>query len=301
LKELLYELEKRGYKGKIISIHHLQELEKEIKEGYNQGLFSEEFYRERLTSFEFALPATLPEAKSLIVVAFPQPQLRVVFNWRGKSHPLLIPPTYLHYPDQKIEELLEGILNPSGFSLAKNELPLKLLAAHSGLGSYGKNNICYVPGMGSFHRLMAFFTDLPLPDDWWQDSKMMDKCKNCSACLQSCPTGAITSERFLLRAEICLTFHNERQGDLPSWIDPSWHNCLVGCMHCQRICPENKKPLGWVEEKEEFSEKETRLLLDRTSPQILPSQTLRKIENLDLMEYFELLPRNMRVLFDQLQ
>ncbi len=298
MKELYLELKNQGYKGQIVSVHRLSELEREIKHLHSHGLFSEEFYKKWLTSFKFNPPATLPGAKSLIVVAFPQPQHRAIFNWRGKRLPLLIPPTYLHYPDQKIEEILEGILNPLGFRLAKTELPLKLLATRGGLGSYGKNNICYIPGMGSFHRLMAFFSDLPFAEENWQDSKMMERCQNCSACLKSCPTGAITDERFLLRAELCLTFLNEGKGDFPSWINPSWHNCLVGCMNCQKVCPENKKFKGWIEDKEEFSEKETRLLLDGISQNNLPIQTLRKIENLDLIEYFDLLPRNLRVLID---
>jgi len=186
-------------------------------------------------------------------------------------------------------------------------LPVKLLAVRSGLGAYGKNNICYVPGMGSFHRLVAFYSDLPCPEDNWQELQMLERCQNCSACVRHCPTGAIpsaqlrtgTSERFLLRAERCITFHNERAGDFPfpAWLDPSWHNCLVGCLDCQRICPQNKDFLEWVEEGAEFSREETALLLEGVPLDQLPAETGRKLEQLDLIEYFDALPRNLRVFF----
>ena len=93
---------------------------------------------------------------------------------------------------------------------------------------------------------------------------MMDLCQKCTACLRHCPTGAITSERFLLRAERCITFHNEEPSDVPfpAWLDASWHNCLVGCLHCQSICPENKDYLAWVGEGAKFSAEETALLVE---------------------------------------
>jgi formate hydrogenlyase subunit 6/NADH:ubiquinone oxidoreductase subunit I len=48
----------------------------------------------------------------------------------------------------------------------------------------------------------------------------------------------------------------------PAWVDPVWRNCLVGCMICQRACPEKKEFLGWIEEGAEFSKEETALLLN---------------------------------------
>lgn len=55
--------------------------------------------------------------------------------------------------------------------------------------------------MGSFHEPAAFYSDLPCREDNWQELQMVERCQNCSACLRKCPTGAITSERFLLHAE----------------------------------------------------------------------------------------------------
>jgi hypothetical protein len=33
----------------------------------------------------------------------------------------------------------------------------------------------------------------------------------------------LSAERFLIRGERCLSYHNESPRDLPIWIDPSWH------------------------------------------------------------------------------
>jgi len=198
-----------------------------------------------------------------------------------------------------IEQLVAGFLATEGYRVARTALPLKLLAVRSGLGSYGRNNICYVPGMGSFLQLVAFYPDLPCQKDDWQEAQMMKSCQNCYACRQNCPTGAIPNDRFLLRAERCIVFHNEKEGDIPFpvWIDLSSHNCLVGCMHCQRVCPQNRKFLQWIEEKEEFSQEETVLLLEGVSRDRLPAETVRKLEYLDLIEDIDTLPRNLGVFF----
>jgi len=237
---------------------------------------------------------------SLIIVAVPEPRMCVTFTWNGKPVPVTVPPTF--YPEQQInrqvEDLLAGILRPAGFRVVQAVLPKKLLAVHSGLGTYGRNNLCYVPGMGSFHRLVALCSDLPCPEDDWQEPKVMARCEKCVACLRHCPTGAITSERFLVRAERCLTFHNEKLSDVafPVWNDPSWHNCLVGCFHCQTICPENRDFLDRVAEGPEFSSEETALLLEEALHDRLPPAILNKLEQFDMMEMLEFLPRNLSVL-----
>ena len=266
LEELFSQLQEWGCQGRIVAIQHLGELQEEIEGHYRQGLFDKQFYQESLTSFVLSPPDSLPEARSLIVVAVPRPQFQVVFTWRGKPVPVLVPSYYLCWreAEKQLEDSLARILSPSGHRVIQAALPQKLLAVRSGLGQYGRNNICYVPGMGSFHRLWAFYSDLVCQEDNWQEAQMMAICQNCSACLRKCPTGAITSERFLLHAERCITFHNERPGDVPfpTWMDPCWHNCLIGCSYCQNVCPQNKDFWQWVERGVEFSEEETALLLE---------------------------------------
>jgi len=301
--ELFSALEKLGCRGCMVPIRHLSDLRERLEESYRLALFDEEFYQERLSGFVFNPPDHLWEAQSIMIVAYPHPQTRVTFTWNGKPMRLIIPPTYLYGTegDRKIQELLATTLKPVGYHMTEASLPKKLLAVCSGLGAYGKNNICYVDGMGSLLRLVAFYSDFPCEEDIWQEPQMMDACQRCSACGNKCPTEAIPKDRFLLRAERCITYHNEKPGHIsfPSWLDPLWHNCLVGCMTCQRICPKNKDFLHNVENGITFSQEETTLLLKELTLKQLPDAMVRKLVQSDLAGFIDIFPRNLSVLLKQ--
>ena len=302
-ERLLNHLTKQGYQGRIVSITHLPDLKENIEGRLKQGMFNKEFYQERLSWFDFQTPDSLPEAKSIIVIAVPSPQSQATFNWNGQKRALIIPPTYVPYEQttKQTLNLLAKFLNPKGYHITRTALPLKLLAARSGLAEYGRNNICYVPNMGSSLQLVAAYSDLPCTEYNWREPQMMQRCQNCQACRLACPTGAIATDRFLLHAERCIVFHNERKGSIPfpNWIDPSWHNCVQGCLHCQRVCPENRNFLQWIEEKQEFSQEETALLLNGASLSQLPATTVEKLERLDLIGDLDRLPRNLGVFFNK--
>jgi len=292
-------LEEKGYKGKIVSGEHLPALRRDVTKHHDQKLLDPEFYEEYRSYFEFEPNADFPEINSLFIISVPQPQYKFLFHWKDKVIPLMIPPTYLYgrkIIDQMIEFLSE-ILKPHGYNVAYAMLPQKTLAVRSGLAEYGRNNITYVSGMGSFHRLTTLYSDFPTDEDNWQELQMMDLCKECSACTTKCPTRAIPTDRFLLRVERCITFHNEHPGEIPfpEWIDPEGHNCLVGCLHCQKVCPANKKVIDWTEQGPEFSEEETFLILHRKDYDELPIKTKEKIEKFDLVNYYEVLPRNLSI------
>ncbi len=300
MEELLKRLEELGYRGRVVSAQHLVDLQQDLEARHRDGLFDTEFYEERLNSFDFQPAGSFPQAASVIAVAVPDPQVRIVFTWGGKLVPVIVPPTYLHWQDvdERVENALAEALAPSGYRVALANLPKKLTAVRTGLAAYGRNNVTYVPGLGSFHRLVVLWSDLPCEEDNWQELRMMDACQECKACQRACPTGAIASDRFLLRAERCLTFLNEKPPEVPfpEWVDAPWHNCLVGCMHCQRVCPENKGVRDWIEGDEVFSEEETALLLDGVPQHHLPPETVAKLERLDLIELLDILPRNLDAL-----
>lgn len=81
----------------------------------------------------------------------------------------------------------------------------------------------------------------------------------------------------------------------PSWLDPAWHNCLIGCMICQKVYPENKEVLEWIKEGAEFSREETALLLEGTPPDRLPDALVEKLTRWDLLDLLDVLPRNLGV------
>jgi len=298
-EELFLHLKQFGFAARVVSIQRLYELKDEIENRHTQGQLADEFYQERLNFYRFNPPGDLPSVKSLIVVAIPRPQTPVRFTTNGKKFTLILPPTYSGYSEtsRKIGEILNEFFRNLGYRVASAALPLKLLAARSGLVEYGRNNVSYIPGMGSFFQLAAFYSNLPCVEDSWQEARMMDRCQHCRACQKTCPTGAIAADRFLLHAERCIVFHNERSGShpFPSWIDPAVHHCLMGCMSCQQICLENKPFLNWFDDGQDFSAEETTLLLSGTPRAGLPAETVKKLESLELIDDVEKLPRNLGV------
>ena len=288
-----------GFKYRVVSIQHLYDLRDEIETRHVKGQLAVEFYRERLNFYAFSPPDDFPSARSLIVVAVPRPQTPVNFTLDGKQLTLILPPTYAKYSEinQQVGDLLSELLAPEGYRVAQALLPLKLLAVRSSLAEYGRNNICYISGMGSFSQLAAYYSDMPCQEDTWQDPVMMERCKTCQACMIKCPTGAIAPDRFLLHADRCLVFHNERSASyqFPTWIEPGMHHCLMGCMVCQQYCPEDKPFLAWFEQSVDFSSAETDLLLKGSDRSELPADTTEKLKALELIDSLELLPRNLGV------
>jgi epoxyqueuosine reductase len=286
---------------RIVSIEHLLQLQAELEKRLRQGELNEDFYKIRLSWFNFHPPELLRDARSLIITALPRPQTQAMFTWNGRRRVLSIPPTYTDYDKvtQQAADAIATIVKKSGYHVASTQLPLKLLAARSGLTQYGRNNICYALTMGSYLQLVAVYSDMPCEEDSWQEPSMMTACESCELCRKACPTGAIPSDRFLLLAERCIVFHNEQPGNIPfpTWMKPSWHNCVVGCLYCQRVCPINKEFVRLVGGQEEFSEEETALLLDGVNAEELPAETLAKLKRLSLDEYQGMLQRNLGVFF----
>lgn len=298
--QLVERLESGGYKSRMIRIEHLQEVGRELEARRRDGSVDRDLFAEYLTSLDLSVPASLPEARSIIMVAAPQPEITVDVHWHGRRIRLVIPPTYVHDPDGRAEAIIRDVLGANGYEVARARVPEKSLAVRSGLARYGRNNLAYVEGMGSCHRLVGFYSTLPCPEDNWGEPEHLPACATCRACARHCPSGAIDGDRFLIRAERCLTFHNERRDPFPAWIDPGWHHCLVGCLRCQSACPANTG-FGWRQEfREEFSEAETILLLDPSPDRELPQVTRQKLERLDLIEYLDILPRNLAAVLENM-
>lgn len=287
-----------GMKIRTVKIGHISEVKDEILGRHSSGMFNEEFFQQNFNWLPTYPKYTLKAPRTAIVAAMPQSMTKCYFDHNGKTHEVIIPPTYISRDAvQTAEELLKRELSPSGFSLERVTAPLKLLAARSGLGQYGRNNICYVSGMGSFTRLAAFYTDWECDVDNWQEPAVMASCEHCTACLNSCSSGAISSDRFLLHGEYCITHLNEFSGDFPKWVDKSWHNSLVGCMSCQLCCPANKAVIS-TEEGLHFNEDETELLLGGIPEQELSGDLKLKLDKLCITDYYDVLPRNLRVLVE---
>lgn len=302
--EIMQKLSSTDLKIGVVSASHLPELGAEINNLHADGALDNSFHARLVNGYLKLEGRAQDNMQTLLVVTQPAPIGSVVFNHNGRKLSAVIPPTYMDYSRNpvKIESWLNTILGQYGYSAVwVKQLPEKLLAARSGLAKYGKNNITYVDGLGSFVFLSAYSTDMPCYEDAWGEVQQMDACGKCTKCVDNCPTGAIQPDRRVIVADRCLTMHNEESSfvPFPAWIDPSAHNSIIGCMQCQAVCPMDKAYLDFKTEPVEFDEVETTMLLNGKPVDELPHATQEKLKGLNMNHYYEPLARNIKALFDK--
>ena len=291
---------------KVAPADFIGELRRRIDDLLEWGSLSQTLYQAYSSSLEWGGPERIPVARTLVVIAGPAPCYAANFQVGRRKVRALIPPTYVSSTFRAhCRQVLEDVLAPAGFGLERPRLPVKQLAVRTGLGEYGRNDLCYVPGMGSFARLEAFVTDADLLSDAAAGSPVgvmasaqlrMERCSTCSSCHWACPTHCIPADRSLVDAERCLTYLNENERPWPVWLDPAAHSCLVGCMGCQQACPVNRPYLADPAVIAEFDEAETGLILENLPPERLPEPLRAKLTALDLLEYSKVLGRNLLAL-----
>ncbi|MFW9849950.1 MAG: 4Fe-4S double cluster binding domain-containing protein [Candidatus Thorarchaeota archaeon] len=298
------ELPKYLYKYSTISIDHLHELKDDFKVLDAAGKISgHPVFRKYIGYQTYEVPETFPDAKSVIVIAVSVPLMTVNFHHEGSKHEILVP----HYYDDGVAEdqlkmtIKNRIIGHEGYRIenAKESVLFKRLAVRSGLGKYGRNNLCYVDGFGSFLRLHAFFSDFEFGVDKWTDAQMMDSCENCQICKNNCPTGSISRENFVIDVGKCIPLYNEVQGEFPEWMSPSSHNALMGCMKCQLNCPVNETAITQAQQFNDISEEETMALLEGNidgSPIDFLWTKLRLFKPEDAWYFVPVFSRNLRAL-----
>jgi epoxyqueuosine reductase len=141
-------------------------------------------------------------------------------------------------------------------------------------------------------------TDIEVEEPYWGDREMLPACRTCRKCLEACPNHAILEDRFLIKAERCLTYLNEKPADhpFPDYVRKETHNALVGCMVCQRVCPYGKDALRGIKEGVAFSEKETSLLLGEFNDEFVGAKVDEKLGKVGLDR--SIFPRNLKALIE---
>lgn len=110
-------------------------------------------------------------------------------------------------------------------------------AAAAGLGAHGKNTCLIHPQFGSWFFIGALITDLPLAPD----SPIGDLCRDCTRCLDACPTGALRAP-YVMDAGRCLSYLSiERRGAIEERWRSRWGRAVFGCDICQDVCPLNRE------------------------------------------------------------
>lgn len=295
-ENLFRRLNQLGYKSVVIPLERLEELSEDIAQRHRNGQFAPELFDERYSIFDFDAKRAASGARSIVIVAALQPYVRLRITNGGRRGSVIIPPTYSIRIDEHVAKALKGIRGLSAYRISDNSLPLKLLAVRSGLARYGRNNLVYVEGMGSYCRLIGFFTSLRTDNSTWIDPQPVEECEKCVACIKKCPTNAISRDRFLIRAERCLTFHNERKTEFPADLLREWHHCLIGCLYCQAYCPINRKVNIWVEEYGTLDEHDTEVLLEGGPPEAFSEAGRGIMDDFEFCEQLSELSRNMKAL-----
>jgi epoxyqueuosine reductase len=110
----------------------------------------------------------------------------------------------------------------------------KAWAARSGLGWMGKNTNIIDNKNGSFFFIATILTNLSIEPD----HPVEDLCKDCTLCINACPTSALFEE-YKLDAGLCISFQTieNRSQEIT---DVDLHGWIFGCDICQDVCPFNR-------------------------------------------------------------
>jgi epoxyqueuosine reductase len=106
------------------------------------------------------------------------------------------------------------------------------LAARAGLGFIGTNRMLINATLGPAIFLGELVTDMELAPD----ATAPGGCGDCTACINACPTGALSKEG--LDARKCLSYLTiEHKGEIPHQLAGKMGRRLYGCDECVHACP----------------------------------------------------------------
>lgn len=114
----------------------------------------------------------------------------------------------------------------------------KAWAVRAGLGWLGKHTNVITKEFGSW----VFLAEILIDEELEFDGRVVeDHCGNCTACLDACPTQAIT-EPYLVDSNLCISYATIelRSAELPNHITANLEGWLYGCDICQDVCPWNR-------------------------------------------------------------
>jgi epoxyqueuosine reductase len=294
-----------SYKYRILPVSRFQALQKEFDVARNNSqLGRNKMYLDQIAPLSFKVPADFSNAKSIIVVAAYSKNMYSNFRLDGQSYKIMIP--FQYYNDDLNADKLKAIVQKDVIKTPgrrivdiSTKVPLKLLAARSGLGRYARNSLVFIDGMGSYNVLHAFLTDHPFAEDNWTELQILDECNRCHACERTCPTRCINRWNYSTNIDKCLTLYNENPGEFPNYIQGSMHHALMGCMQCKSPCPANEGIAELSGNLEDVSEEETRKILRGAPDDALMQSLQRKLRQFKATtskDQFPILKRNLSVL-----
>jgi epoxyqueuosine reductase len=153
------------------------------------------------------------------------------YAWGTRDYHKIIKKKLKHLCNE-IESLGEGFITRA--YIDDGPVMDKTWAVRSGLGWMGKHTNVIDKDHGSFFFIGTVLTNIELEPD----RPVEDLCKDCSLCINACPTGAIHKE-YKLDSNLCISYQTiENRAEEITAVD--LHGWIFGCDVCQDVCPFNR-------------------------------------------------------------
>lgn len=227
---------------KIADATHLEDEERYLADWLNKGRHGNMDYLENHFDKRLDPRLLVPGAKSVIVLSmnyFPRlaqnPSAPKISKYAyGRDYHKVIKKRLKRFLEEMNAQF--GEVHGRGFVDSAPVLE-KAWARKSGLGWMGKHTNIITKQAGSFYFLAVLIVDVALA----ADDPVTDHCGSCTACIDACPTNAIT-EPYKLDASRCISYFTIELKDevLPEAFKGSFEHWMFGCDICQDVCPWNR-------------------------------------------------------------
>jgi epoxyqueuosine reductase len=203
----------------------------------SEGQHGEMQWMERNNDRRLDPSRILPEARSIICLGLnyyqPNP------DRRGKIAKYALGLDYHDLILDKLQALCDWIRGAGGEArpyVDTGPVLEKPLAVRAGLGWQAKNTMLVNTKAGNWLFLGEIFTTLDIPSN----RAVSDHCGTCSACIDACPTNAITAP-YKIDARRCIAYLTiEHKGAIPVEFRAMIGDRLYGCDDCLDVCPWNR-------------------------------------------------------------
>ena len=211
-------------------------LERWLKEGkHGKMAYMENHFDKRLD------PRLLvPDAKSIISLLLNYYSPLDQLDGSPKISKYAYGKDYHHVIKDKLKQLFQIINNKIGEVSGRvfvDSAPVmeKSWAVRSGLGWQGKNTNLISKKAGSFFFIAELIVDLEL--EYY--TPVTDHCGTCTACIDACPTEALTP--YNIDASKCISYLTiELKDQIPTTFKSKMDDWAFGCDVCQDVCPWNR-------------------------------------------------------------
>lgn len=292
---LLKDLERLGIKAAFASLNHLGSLKEDIDLPLLAGKIPPKIADDYL-QYDYTIPEGF---HSLLITSCRIPNTHIGVETKAGPKAMILPTVYMNtHEAEAFTSNMALFFEKHHLQAKKVHLPLKLLAARTGLGHYGRNNISYVDDFGSYHKLTAYYTSLELSETPWSDLHFHPYCAECHICEANCPTGIISRVHYMIDTSKCLPLPNEIEGDFPDWVKPADHSALMGCLSCQSLCPINPPIETTTRHLFDFTMADVEDIQDHDAYDDLTRSSQEKIKILAFEDCYGVFKRNFMALYN---